>query len=86
MPNAESITAIGKHADADAVSKPQGHSRGRKQAKGKTKRKQPHQQSAAELAPSSELPDPLQITDTALLNYVQVNQTEMNILCAAGVT
>jgi hypothetical protein len=88
--DAESIIGTSPHADAvadaDADAESQSQSRGRKRAKGKAKRKQPRRQSTAEQAPNSAPPDPLQITDTAQSNYMQVNQTTMDILCTAGVT
>jgi len=98
MPDAISITGTQLHptAETEAEAKAEAEagsscnlpaqSRGKKVEKGRMKGKQPRRRSTAGQAPNSDPPHFSQIMDTMQLNYVQVNQMTMDMLCIAGVT
>jgi hypothetical protein len=77
-PDARPVAAAEDHA----VSAPKPSAQLKRVATGRKKPKQPGRTSTAAAA---QPPNSLQLTDTTELNYVQVNQTTMDILCTAGV-
>jgi hypothetical protein len=78
-PNARLVAA----AEGHAVSALKPSAQLKRVATGRKKPKQPGQTS---MAVAAQPPNSLQLTDTTELNYVQVNQTTMDILCTAGIT
>jgi hypothetical protein len=69
-------------AKGHAVSAPKPSAQSKRVATGRKKPKQPGRTS---MAAAAQPPNSSQLTDTTESNYVQVNQTTMDILCTAGI-
>jgi hypothetical protein len=78
-PDARPVAA----AEGHAMSAPKPSAQLKQVATGRKKPKQPGRTSTAVAA---QPPNSSQLTDTTESNYIQVNQTTMDILCTAGIT